>query len=153
MGILSGLIFYQEYREIKHLDAVLFAVGCAISISGLVVLATRKSKTEHAVDSPRIQHELKSPPLLSDVNDIATHGDFTELKENASFASPIDSLPPRWPSETYPENAYVENGQPTSAESAVEYDLLTTKNGVSNGSGNGSVCIIGIAKESIQVAH
>eukprot|EP01063_Lacrimia_lanifica_P032578 TRINITY_DN558_c0_g3_i1.p1 TRINITY_DN558_c0_g3~~TRINITY_DN558_c0_g3_i1.p1 ORF type:complete len:482 (+),score=143.57 TRINITY_DN558_c0_g3_i1:81-1526(+) len=50
-GILSGLFFYQEYREIRHLDAVMFAIGCLFAIAGLLVLSRRESTTP-AIESP-----------------------------------------------------------------------------------------------------
>eukprot|EP01064_Diplonema_japonicum_P029099 TRINITY_DN4628_c0_g1_i1.p1 TRINITY_DN4628_c0_g1~~TRINITY_DN4628_c0_g1_i1.p1 ORF type:complete len:456 (+),score=76.42 TRINITY_DN4628_c0_g1_i1:55-1422(+) len=61
-GILSGLFFYQEYREIKNLNAALFGLGCFVSMAGLVVLARRESLTEMP-QSPRPNGA--SPALLS----------------------------------------------------------------------------------------
>eukprot|EP01059_Diplonema_ambulator_P035439 TRINITY_DN8334_c0_g1_i1.p1 TRINITY_DN8334_c0_g1~~TRINITY_DN8334_c0_g1_i1.p1 ORF type:complete len:460 (+),score=72.46 TRINITY_DN8334_c0_g1_i1:912-2291(+) len=65
-GILSGLFFYQEYREIKNLHAALFGLGCFVSLAGLMVLARRECQTEQIVSplSPRATNNA-SPALLS----------------------------------------------------------------------------------------
>ena len=51
MGIVSGLIFYQEYKDIDDYHIGIFALGVTVSIVGLGVLAFRKSKTPQ-IESP-----------------------------------------------------------------------------------------------------
>ncbi|KAJ9459104.1 putative magnesium transporter NIPA8 [Diplonema papillatum] len=121
MGILSGLFFYQEYREIQHVDAILFAVGCLVSMVGLVVLARRESKTAMIPQSPSkltISPALLSPRSADNDQELGNlHADVEEAEREISSsvhrsakyasmedydqypnASPIMSLPPT----TYP---------------------------------------------------
>ena len=110
-GILSGLFFYQEYREIRHLDAILFTLGCLLSMTGLVVLAKRKSQTDPILQSPRTSRTdaAGSPTLMSARSDQDTEGYTVEMEmdrptptkrvkhqgkgEYVSLTSPMEMLP------------------------------------------------------------
>eukprot|EP01060_Flectonema_neradi_P011979 TRINITY_DN188_c5_g1_i1.p1 TRINITY_DN188_c5_g1~~TRINITY_DN188_c5_g1_i1.p1 ORF type:complete len:523 (+),score=78.09 TRINITY_DN188_c5_g1_i1:83-1570(+) len=59
MGIVSGLIFYQEYKDIDDYHMGLFALGVIISICGLGVLAFRKSKTPQ-IESPLMRRSMQN---------------------------------------------------------------------------------------------
>ena len=111
MGILGGLFFYQEYREIQHLHAVAFAAGCVISMAGLIVLARRESATEPS-SSPRLSGRdgLGSPSLMSARSDQETEACGVDLStpskqkpvdgryHRLSLTSPIAPLPAaEWP--------------------------------------------------------
>eukprot|EP00754_Rhynchopus_humris_P032548 Rhum_TRINITY_DN15413_c1_g1::Rhum_TRINITY_DN15413_c1_g1_i1::g.159484::m.159484 len=111
MGILGGLFFYQEYREIQHLHAVAFTVGCIISMAGLIVLARRESATEPS-SSPRLSGRdgLGSPSLMSARSDQETEACGVDLStpskqkpvdgryHRLSLTSPIAPLPEaEWP--------------------------------------------------------
>merc|ERR1712023_182052 len=43
MGIFSGLIFYQEYRNFDTVRTVGFILGCLINLLGVYVIAQRKN--------------------------------------------------------------------------------------------------------------
>jgi len=68
MGILCGLIFYQEYRNFTTARTVAFVLGCLINLLGMYVLAQRnknhqlpkESKTELKVDLPDLEQTLLS---------------------------------------------------------------------------------------------
>eukprot|EP00656_Telonema_subtile_P003889 TRINITY_DN11757_c0_g5_i2.p1 TRINITY_DN11757_c0_g5~~TRINITY_DN11757_c0_g5_i2.p1 ORF type:complete len:490 (+),score=112.77 TRINITY_DN11757_c0_g5_i2:143-1612(+) len=64
-GIASGLIFYQEYKDLTALGYVMFILGVLISLVGVAVLAQRKSR-------PRASSMgLEKPWCDEDGNDIA----------------------------------------------------------------------------------
>eukprot|EP00656_Telonema_subtile_P009459 TRINITY_DN14445_c0_g1_i1.p1 TRINITY_DN14445_c0_g1~~TRINITY_DN14445_c0_g1_i1.p1 ORF type:complete len:276 (-),score=62.92 TRINITY_DN14445_c0_g1_i1:57-884(-) len=43
MGILSGLIFYQEYRNLDPVSSWMFAVGCVVNLVGVIILSQRQA--------------------------------------------------------------------------------------------------------------
>ncbi|KAJ9459101.1 hypothetical protein DIPPA_07998 [Diplonema papillatum] len=73
-GVGSGLIFYQEYRDITGMRIAGFIIGLTIALSGLAVLARRKSrpraarrlddKAAHDADPPGAEAVPRSPSLL-----------------------------------------------------------------------------------------
>lgn len=55
MGILSGLIFYQEYRNLDPVSSWMFSVGCVITLVGVITLSRRQS-------NPSKSLEMKAAP-------------------------------------------------------------------------------------------
>jgi len=47
MGILSGLIFYQEYRNFNTTRTVGFIVGCLVNLVGIYIMGQRKNFAKH----------------------------------------------------------------------------------------------------------
>eukprot|EP01062_Namystynia_karyoxenos_P051557 TRINITY_DN40566_c0_g1_i1.p1 TRINITY_DN40566_c0_g1~~TRINITY_DN40566_c0_g1_i1.p1 ORF type:complete len:595 (+),score=185.12 TRINITY_DN40566_c0_g1_i1:124-1908(+) len=67
MGIASGLIFYQEYRELDGVRACVFAFGVFVSLAGIKVLTSRKDVGVPAAgdsESPRPPGVIPATPGL-----------------------------------------------------------------------------------------
>lgn len=51
-GIASGLIYYQEYRQISNLGIGMFTTGVLVSLAGVAILSKRKSRS-HLGSAPQ----------------------------------------------------------------------------------------------------
>jgi len=50
MGILSGLIFYQEYRNLDPFSSWMFTLGCVINLAGVITLSQRQPSNTQPED-------------------------------------------------------------------------------------------------------
>jgi len=68
-GIAAGLIFYQEYTQLDTLDVILFTVGVAVSLLGVVILAMRNAEAplkalEGLKGDEFVEYNLANPEFL-----------------------------------------------------------------------------------------
>merc|ERR1712165_217318 len=46
MGVLGGLLYFQEYNNFGTVDLAVFCVGVALSLVGVSIIATRPQETK-----------------------------------------------------------------------------------------------------------
>ncbi|CAB9511629.1 NIPA-like protein 2 [Seminavis robusta] len=66
-GITGGLVFFQEYKGMNERDAVLYAMGIAVTLVGVTMLIReRRRKTEHShkTDQQSSPTELSSHEMI-----------------------------------------------------------------------------------------
>ncbi|KAJ9469002.1 putative magnesium transporter NIPA4 [Diplonema papillatum] len=87
-GVGSGLIFYKEYRDINGGAIAAFVCGLLLALSGLVVLAKRKSRTDpkavvalHPAIDPNNIDLLERAPSSDKEKDVELPGENEKEKD------------------------------------------------------------------------